>query len=207
MDVFQQIFGFEEYFPVINKYNENFTNDVDYHLNIIDAGANIGLASLFFLEYFNQPNIICVEPEQKNFSILDFNLNPKYSKIVKVKGAIWNSNSRIKIVKDFRDQQDWSFRVEETTENDSIQAFSINQLVKDNNFKIIDILKIDVEGSEKQIFNPEISNLNFLNITKCIALEIHDEFNCREDIYKVLLDYGFSVVNIGESTIGINKNL
>ncbi len=207
MDVFKQIYGFGEYFSVVKKYNENFINVEGYHLNIIDAGANIGLTSLFFLEHFNQPNIICVEPEQKNFSILDFNLNSSLDKVVKVNGAIWNSNSKIKIVKDFRDQLDWSFRVEETNESDGIQAFSINQLVKDNNLKIIDILKIDIEGSEKQIFNTKTSDLNFLKITKCISLEIHDEFNCREDIYKVFLDYGFSITNIGESTIGINKNL
>lgn len=206
MKVFEQIYKFEEYYPVLKKYNENFINDEDYHINIIDAGANIGLASLFFLEHFYKPNIICVEPEQKNFNILDFNLNSKLHNVIKVNGAIWNCNSKIKIVKDFRDKLDWSFRAEETIV-DGIQAFSINQLVKDNNFKIIDILKIDIEGSEKQIFNPAISNLNFLNITKCIALEIHDEFHCREDIYKILLDYGFSIINIGESTIGINNNL
>jgi hypothetical protein len=66
---------------------------------------------------------------------------------------------------------------------------------------------MDIEGSEKQVFTSPSSNLDFLKITKCIALEIHDEFDCRSDIYKVLNDFDFKLFNQGELTIGINQNL
>ncbi len=208
LDVFQQVYGWEEYKEVVKEYKKWFTNKADYKLNIIDAGSNIGLTSLFFIDHFVQPTIICIEPEIENFKILDFNLkNNNQSTLVTIHGAIWSSNSRIKIVKDFRDKLDWSFRVEETINSDGIQAYSINQLVVDNNFDIIDILKIDIEGSEKQIFTSKGSNVDFLKITRCIALEIHDEFDCRSDIYKILDDYGFDYFNYGELTIGVNKNL
>lgn len=206
MAVFQQIYGWREYQLVVDNYKKYFKYCPDYHLNIIDAGSNIGLTALFFLEYFNKPNIISVEPEIENFKILDFNLNSEYSKIIKINGAVWHSNSKIKIVKDFRDKLDWSFRVEETNSVEGIQAYTINQLAKDNNFEFIDILKVDIEGSEKQIFNPKLSNLDFLNITKCVAIEIHDEFKCREDIYKLLKDFNFEYYDHAQTTIGINRN-
>jgi FkbM family methyltransferase len=208
MEVFKQIFSLKEYLPVVNAYNENFCNEIDYCMNIIDAGANIGLTSLFFAESFNSPNIISIEPEIENFKVLEFNLNSlKNCKIVKVNGAVWSSNCKISIINDFRDQSNWSFRVEENDSTDAISAYSINQLIADNNFEVIDILKIDIEGSEKEVFTSPSSNLNFLNSTKCIVVEIHDEFDCREEIYNILIDYGFVLHNEAELTIGINQKL
>ncbi|MBC7525359.1 MAG: FkbM family methyltransferase, partial [Flavobacterium sp.] len=188
-EVFKQVYSLKEYLPVVNAYNANFKNKSNYSLNIIDAGANIGLTSLFFTEYFEKCNAISVEPEVENFRILEFNLeSAKKSKTVTINGAIWSSNCKIKIINDFRDTSSWSFRVEETDDTYAITAYSINQLLADNNFEILDILKIDIEGSEKQVFTDPKSNLEFLKITRCIAIEIHDEFNCREEICNILTD-------------------
>lgn len=76
--------------------------------------------------------------------------------------------------------------------------------MEQNNFDCIDILKMDIEGAEKELF--AASDLSFLKHTKCIAIEIHDEFNCRNSIYQRLADYGFTRFNAGELTIGVNRN-
>jgi FkbM family methyltransferase len=205
-DVFQQIFGWFQYQKVVDEYKKNFINNVNHKINIIDAGSNIGLSSLFFSDNFHEPNIVCVEPEEENFKVLEFNLK-KQKNIYKIKGGLWSSNTYLKVVRDFRDKNHWSFRVEETNDSRAIKAYSINQLVKDYNFEFIDILKIDIEGSEKEIFTTENVDLSFLTITKCIALEIHDEFKCREDINMILFDFGFIFFTYGELTIGVNQNL
>ncbi len=203
IDVFRQINIFKEYLPVVKTYQENFVNDKEYALNIIDAGSNIGLTSLFLLDFFRNAKIISIEPDSENFKTLAFNLNNS----VKINGAVWSHNTKIKIINDFRDKLDWSFRVEETDALDGIQAYSINHLVETNNIQVIDILKMDIEGSEKEVFNLKTSNLDFLKITKCLAIEIHDEFNCREVICAILDDYGFSYFEEGELTICINQLL
>jgi FkbM family methyltransferase len=204
MDVFRQIYIFKEYLPVVKTYQENFIIDEDYVLNIIDAGSNIGLTSLFFLDFFRNATIISIEPDSENFKSLAFNLN---SNTIKINGAIWSFNTRIKIVNDFRDKLDWSCRVEETDAVDGIEAYSINHLVDTSKLRKIDILKMDIEGSEKEVFNLKTSNLDFLKITKCLVIEIHDEFNCREAIYAILNDYGFTYFEDGELTICINQLL
>lgn len=207
-DVFYQVIESNEYLPVVCNYETNFKNPSDYSLCIIDAGSNIGITSLFFMDFFHSAKIIAVEPDEENFQVLNYNLKEKKNfELIKVKGAIWSSNSKIKVVKDFRDKSDWSFRVEESTATDSLQAYTINDLMTQNNFNYIDILKIDVEGAEKEIFKYGYSNLNFLNKTKCIAIEIHDEFECREEIDLILEHYGFTLIRQGELTIGINTNL
>ncbi|WP_309609237.1 FkbM family methyltransferase [Flavobacterium sp.] len=207
--VFSQVFIWDEYLPVVKLYNKNFKNSIDYKLNIIDAGSNIGLTSIYFLEHFNYANVISIEPENENFMMLEHNLNNNNFNISKpIEGGVWNSNKKLKIVNDFRDKSDWAFRVIETEETVGIiQAYTINQLIIDNNFDIIDILKIDIEGSEKEVFTSQNANLEFLKITKLIAIEIHDEFNCREHINKILEDYGFDCIEKGQTTIGINRFL
>lgn len=205
LSVFHQVFAYREYLTVAQAYGQHFSTS--HALNIIDGGSNIGLTAVFFSDYFQKPNIVCVEPEPHNFAALSYNLDsPQYGKIDKVQGAIWSSVTRIKIVSDFRDQSDWAFRVEETTDADAIEAFTIDHLAEKNHFKVIDILKIDIEGSEKQLFGTG-SDVSFLDKTKCIAIEIHDEFDCRQQIYDVLDQHGFSRFNHGELTIGINHKL
>lgn len=203
-DVFKQIFYWKEYLPVILCLQEHFKSEEN--LNIIDCGSNIGLTSLFFLDYFPDSRIIAVEPEQNNFTNLCFNLdhNPK---VEKIKAAVWSKNAQIQIIKDFRDKSDWSFRVKETDEPNSIKAFSINKIIADYSINIIDILKIDIEGSERELFTSEGVNLDFLNVTKCLAIEIHDEFHCREEINEILKCKDFDIFNSGELTIAYNKSL
>ena len=202
--VFNQIFGYKEYEPVVKTYLENFR--INNVVNIIDAGANIGSASMYFIDTFKNVKIVSIEPEKHNFDSLLFNLK-NHDSCIKLKAGIWSRDANLKVINDFRDKSDWAFRVIETDDNDGIQSFSINTLQQKFNFEYIDILKIDVEGSEKEIFTSINTDLNFLHKTKVIALEIHDEFNCREDIYKILEEYNFSFFEDQESTIGVNNSL
>jgi FkbM family methyltransferase len=206
--VYNQIYGYKEYAPVVKAYNENFNNPAGYQMKIIDAGANIGLTSLYFMESFDATNIISVEPEPKNFEVLKFNLSKtRNSEVLVLNGGIWTSSCKIRIVSDFRDKSDWAFRVEESDDGEGIQAYAINQLIAMKDWDVVDILKIDIEGSEKEIFLPEHSDISFLEKTKCMAIEIHDEFKCRQQIYAILDKYNFSYFDNGESTICINRNL
>lgn len=206
LDAFNMIYSKKEYLPIIKAYFNNFTNSNEEPINIIDAGSNIGLTTLFFIDYFKKANIVSIEPELENFKILEFNLiNCK--NVYKINGAVWSNDCNIKIINDFKDKLNWSFRVEETNQINSIKAFSINTITRNVGFESIDILKIDVEGSEKQIFDKNNSDLEFLKITKCIAMEIHDFFDCRKQIYDVLDLYGFTYYNEGELTIAVNQNL
>jgi len=139
---------------------------------------------------------------------LSFNLESNsIQNVQKIKGGIWSKNASLKLISDFRDKSDWCFRVEETDEKTDLEAFSIPYLIKKFDWNTIDILKIDIEGSEKQIFTDPTSDISFLAITKCIAIEIHDEFNCREAIYVILKQFNFEIFNTGELTIGVNMNL
>lgn len=202
LKVFNQVFRDNEYAKVIELFEANFDNS---ELNIIDAGANVGYTSLLFSNHFSDVSIIAIEPSDANFNVLKENmaLNNIYAKLIH--GGIWSKNAYLNIVRDFRDFSDWAIRVEESDVVTDLKAYSIAEIIKEANWKTIDILKMDIEGSEKKVFEKD-ADTSFLKMTKCIAIEIHDEFDCRDAIYKVLNEYGFSVTNVGETTIGINTN-
>jgi len=108
----------------------------------------------------------------------------------------------------FRDGSDWSFRLTETQSDigGTYPAISIPELIDQYDIEVIDFLKIDIEGGEVSVFSTE-SNLNWLKSVKVLAIEIHDEFNCRAVIENTLVDFGFSISHSGELTIAVNKNL
>lgn len=206
LNVFNQVFEYKEYQPVVEVFKKNFPSVSK--LNFIDAGSNVGLTSVFFSKFFPGSRYINIEPDTSNFETMSYNLSANsIESVEKVKGGVWSTNSYLKIVSDFRDKNDWSFRVEETLGPTDIKAFSINHLIEKNDFSFIDILKMDIEGSEKEVLTSPKADVSYLSKTKCIAIEIHDEFDCREAIYEVLRKYNFTFFNSGELTIGINQSL
>lgn len=206
LNVFAQIYQYKEYKPLVATFQKYFPKDEK--LNIIDAGSNIGLTSVYLSKYFPDSNFITIEPDTSNFKNVSYNLEANgIQNAVKIKGGLWSKNTNLKLVNDFRDKNDWSIRVEETNEEGDLKAFSVNYLRNEHHFETIDILKIDIEGSEKEVFTGATADVSFLSKTKCIAIEIHDEFDCREAIYKILREHNFDFFESGELTIGINQNL
>ena len=205
LNVFAQIYEYNEYKPLIETFQKHFPSDKK--LNIIDAGSNIGLTTVFLSKYFPDSNFIAVEPDSSNFESITYNLHVNGIKNVAIiKGGLWSKNTNLRIIHDFRDQKDWSIRVEETEKASNLKAFSIQHLIHEHQFSTIDILKIDIEGSEKEVFTGFNTDVSFLSKTKCIAIEIHDEFDCREAINQILARYNFKFFNSGELTIGINQS-
>lgn len=202
LNVFNQVFRDNGYAKVIELFKANFTI---FKLNIVDAGANVGYTSLLFNNHFSDVSIIAIEPSENNFNILKENIAINNIKAKLIHGGVWSKNAYLNLVRDFRDFSDWAIRVEESEVVTDLKAYSISEIIKDANWKTIDILKMDIEGSEKKVFEKG-ADTSFLKITKCIAVEIHDEFDCRDAIYKVLNEYGFTLTNAGETTIGINSN-
>lgn len=203
-DVFKQIIVDEEYKYVqelIYKYNI-----VVKH--IVDAGANVGYTSIYLSHFYPAANIVALEPNKSTFIRLSQNLKiNSLKKTVAVQKGLWNKDTYLKADYSFRDRQDWAFRLEETT-NETEKLFetvSVDGLMKSLDWESIDFFKIDIEGGEKVLFQDK-EELDWLAKVKVMAIEIHDEFNCREDIESILKEHGFSLFYSGELTIGINKS-
>jgi FkbM family methyltransferase len=202
--VFEQIIELGEYLPILAIFRDK---NITPH-TMIDAGANIGLTCLYFKSHFPDLVIIALEPSNETFNRLEQNIHiNQFSSVTLLKKGLWSSQTRLKADTSFRDGQDWSFRLVEASENEAalIETSSIDAIISEQKLTSIDFLKIDIEGGEVEVFK-DFSQIQWLDKVKVLALEIHDEFDCREHIESNLKHY-FELSYSGELTIGINKNL
>ncbi len=201
--VFKQIFIQKEYDVVLKMFSLNkFKNEKPI---IIDAGANVGYTSFFFLSNLNNAKIFAVEPSVENCEMIKKNISG-FSKNVKIyqNALSEKENTSFNLDRGFRDGKDWSITTEEVR-NGIVKGISINEIITENSLEYISLLKIDIEGAERFIFKVE-NDLPFLKITQIIAIEIHDEYKIRATINEILIKNNFFIFESGELTIGINKD-
>ncbi len=202
--VFQQIFSKKEYDLVLKMLQLNKISDDKI---IIDAGANVGFTTVFFHRALKSSQFYLIEPDEGNADMIVKNTNhiPK-ERIKLYKQALSaESGDLFSLNKNFRDGKDWSLSTEPDTSGD-ITGISLNDIVYENKLDYISLLKIDIEGAERFIFEDK-NDLSFLDLTQVLVIEIHDEFPARSNIYKILRERNFYLFENGELTIGINRNL
>jgi len=128
--------------------------------------------------------------------------------IVLLKKAIWFENTHLTLHSNFRDGLDWSKAVSKSVQESEteVEAMSIDTLLEKYSISQVDVLKIDIEGAEREVF---LSNdrMEFLKVCKCIIVEIHDEIVDRQAIDRVLRNAGFVIFDFDELTVGINNCL
>ncbi|MBU2472872.1 MAG: FkbM family methyltransferase [Patescibacteria group bacterium] len=186
IEVFKQIFVSREYdFPV------NIEPKV-----IVDAGANAGYSTLYFHNRFPKAKVIAIEPEENNFSILKLNTS-RYKQIELVKAGLWYKKTNLKIVD--AGLGEWGFKTEE---GGDIPTITIDELV--NRYNEIDILKMDIEGAEKEFFS---HNCDWLNRVNILIIELHDKWRegCSKTFYSAIEKYNFKISQKGENIILFKK--
>ena len=174
---------------------------------IIDGGANIGLFAILMANNFPDAKIICIEPDVENFELLKQNVS-RYNNIFCENCGLWNKNTKLKVYDKFNLGK-WGMIVEEDVENGTVSAISLDFLMEKYNISGFDILKLDIETSEKQLFSNNYKK--WLSVTKTLVVEFHDRMengcfkvfiNAINDIFS---DYDYSIS--GENTIIYNTKL
>jgi len=151
---------------------------------IIDAGANIGLTSLVFANRFPGAKIIAIEPEQSNYDVLEKNIAP-YPNVVAVQAAVWNKNGMVNIVDP--GLGNWGFQVGNGNEDGprnimQCPGVTIDRIMQDHGVDYIDILKMDIEGGEKEVFEDAAGWIDKVGL---LTVELHDRLKegCSQSLY------------------------
>jgi FkbM family methyltransferase len=120
---------------------------------IFDIGGNIGAFSLLFHSLNKNINYIgyIFEPHLTNFEILKKNLKiNRIKKFIPIQKAILSSCGRVKL--DVSGSFD-SFSINSNSRNYIyVQSVSLPRFCNSMRIKFIDILKMDIEGAEYEIF-------------------------------------------------------
>ena len=200
--VFDQVFRFQEY-KIVRTFCK--LNNLEPQL-IIDAGANVGYTSIYFNNWFQKAKIIAIEPDSENFEMLKTNLQAQETQnyILYQRALTSEKKTRFDLQRDFRDGKDWAITTS-LSKSGAIEGITLEEIIYENKLEIIDILKIDIEGGERFLFDDRKS-FSFLDKTRILVIEIHDEFNIRPRIYRILKDKNFMLLENGELSIAFNKN-
>jgi FkbM family methyltransferase len=173
---------------------------------IVDAGAHIGMATLYYKMLFPESRVIAFEPIQANFQLLEKNVHENqlqnvefYQAVVAPKSGIlriqepigegaWKSGAGI-IPKGWKGVQD--------NQEIKAEAVGILEILHDK----IDIFKMDIEGMEYEVIRnagPLIRNVSHW------VIEVHPRKDHRiEEIQKILLQNGFRIeVDVDTSNLG-----
>lgn len=198
MGIMMQIFGHEEYRPAIDLLSKKA--GALAAPRILDAGANVGLATLYFKLSFPLARVLCLEIDDGNVEQLVAN-TASLDGVTINKEALWTGSANLAIKRDFRDQTECSYYVEESLTATNLTGHSVRYYMQQMGWDKIDLLKIDIEGSERYLFESEELADDVLSTTDLLALEIHDEYGAREKIYSHFARQGFTYMNHGDLTI------
>jgi FkbM family methyltransferase len=158
---------------------------------VIDGGANIGLTTLYFSQKFPKAKIIAIEPEPSNFEMLKKNCGDLPG-VVLVNAALWPTE-RTLVIQDASVEK-WAFSVGEgssLSNSESVKAITIPELLRKYDLEYIDILKLDIEGAERELFKEGAES--WLGDVGQIIIELHDRLRpgCAFAFYSKIIQYPF----------------
>lgn len=170
---------------------------------ILDAGANIGLSAVYFSHRFPNASIVAVEPDQDNFRILQENVS-NHHQIQTLRAGVWSQETHLKITDANTGKNAFMVTETEATDAFALPALSPLTIMQRYGWHTIDLLKIDIEGSEKELF--EHGYEDWLPKTKIILVELHDFMKpgCSKSVFKAISQYNFSFALQDENLIFTN---
>ncbi len=191
--VFLQIFGEREYSCFDNLSNVGL---------ILDLGANVGYSAAYFLSRFPNCFVVAVEPDEGNFAMLERNLAPYKGRYIAVKAAVWPEETTLYFEPaSMSDTNEWGRQVTAgLREGKAVRAVDVPSLMALTEYDTISILKVDIEGAEKDLFARNCAG--WLDRVQNFCIEVHGD-ECGVILQKAIAGRGFEQSRSGELTVGI----
>jgi FkbM family methyltransferase len=168
---------------------------------VIDCGANIGTTAFYLLHRYPKARMVVVEPDAGNMAVCRRNLAPFGERVTFVEAGVWSSSGRLAVERGrFGDGAAWSFQVRpvQPGEPADVPAVTISDLMAADRFPRIDLLKVDIETAEMEVFGS--GALGWLNLTRNLVIELHGP-NCEKVVASALASFDHKVARSGELTL------
>ena len=172
---------------------------------IVDAGAYVGYVSLYLHQFYPEAEIICFEPDKENFEWLIKNISlveietRMHGKVGARTGflawnaAVWSKHTKLELL-----MSDKKTATRVMDGGNDVWGFSLDEVFKSDKYHKIDILKMDIEGAEQEVFSRNYQS--WLDRTRNICVELHSG-RCKEIFFKAMEAYNYELSTSGELTI------
>ena len=173
---------------------------------VVDCGAHIGLASAYFLCRYPHARVLAVEPDAANHALCRRNLEPFGARASVLRAALWSCRRPLAVRPWLAGT--WAASVEpigatapaDLTElaasAELVEGADVPTLLARAGWEVVDLLKVDVEGAEREVFGT--GDLGWLERVRCIEIELHGD-DARDAFLRAVVPRGFSVAEHGET--------
>jgi FkbM family methyltransferase len=172
---------------------------------IVDLGANIGLASLYFASHYSACRIFAVEPNPSTYALLTSNLAPliEADRCQTLNAAVWRRATDLGAAESVKTNHYSAFKTTEVVGKSSeggpkISGLPMSRILLQSGFQKVDLLKVDIEGAEVELFQDELS---WLTNVRAIAIEFHGESRRLSNFDEIMATYGFKIIDGGSHTV------
>jgi FkbM family methyltransferase len=160
---------------------------------VFDIGANIGLFSLACVEQFGDEvrQIVAVEPSRKTFGRLQENIakNRLQTRVSPVNEAVAGAPGKatFRIGHAHYSHSLEAAKIQNPRATELVSVTTLDELKRRYAVESVDLLKIDVEGSELAVLE---GAGEFLKIARTLFIEVHRGFCQRADVERALAPFG-----------------
>ncbi len=174
---------------------------------ILDCGGNIGCAAVYFADKYPDAQIYSIEPQKHNFKILQYN-TLFYDNVHPINSALWGKETFIRV--EDKGYGVAGYMTVETTEDapEAFKTVTVSKILRDSGFEEIDLMKVDIEGAEKEVFGaPDVDE--WLSKVKILMIELHDRMKagCSYEFFKAISKYHWHFKFRGENLIFIREDM
>lgn len=171
---------------------------------ILDLGANIGFASLYLARLYPSARIVSVEPNRENYALLTTNLEHliRQERCIPLQAAVWSVHKSLAVDPKWQHGAYNAFRLKDIPAServaDSVEGITMEEILAAAKFQYVDLLKVDIEGAEVELFRGDIG---WLGRVKAIAIEFHGASRQESEFDNILKSNGFAVCEEESHTV------
>ena len=157
---------------------------------VVDAGANFGLATLFYFSVWPQAHFVCFEPSSQTYAVLVRNLTANGIDFVAIQKAVTNHTGVIRFATN-RSSMERAIVVgcDAHPDTEEVACTTLATELRRLAIKQIDLLKFDVEGAEVDLLDGLGDHLS--RISQIVG-ETHGE-QLEQAVCQRLVSSGFTV--------------
>jgi len=166
---------------------------------VVDIGANTGTWTKELIRHFPDANVLMIEPQERLKTHFEPLLNDK---ITYLSVGVGNKNDILKFtIHDRDDSCSFVFTEEEAKslgyEQIEIPIRTLNSIIKENNYPIPDIIKIDAEGLDLEVIEGASDFYNKTEVFLVEASVTNDTYkNTVSEVVKLMDKVGYMMYEI-----------
>lgn len=161
---------------------------------IVDAGGYIGDSAALFLSRYPKATCLVLEPGLA-YDLASRNLEPYGPRAILRRAALMGSDGNFRVI-----EAETGSRVIPDPAG-TVAAITMAEAIKLSPHGIIDILKVDIEGAEVDLFTAPCP---WLASVRCVTIELHGE-DAKRQVLDVLMAYGFDISFHGGLTVAVRS--